>query len=88
MGHSEGAFLIHHWDGWRALVNTVMNLRVPQNARNLFTGGGIISLSGLALLHGISYFSPSPDRMREVQVLSVQVIKCCTRSRGMEVGLM
>jgi hypothetical protein len=30
-----------HWaqdmDRWRALVNTVMNLRVPQNARNFLT---------------------------------------------------
>ena len=24
-------------DGWRPLLNAVMNLRVPQNAGNLFT---------------------------------------------------
>lgn len=50
--------LTEHRDRWRSLVNTA-----PQNARNLFAGGGFVSLSGLTVLHGISYFSPSPGRM-------------------------
>jgi hypothetical protein len=36
----EDAVLIHlaqDGDQWEALVNTVMNLRVPQNAENFFT---------------------------------------------------
>jgi hypothetical protein len=47
-------------------VNTVMNLQVPQSARNLFTAGGTVSRSGLAVLRGISYFSP-------IKALSVQI---------------
>ena len=30
--------LAQDWDKWRAVVNTVMNLRVPYNAENLLTG--------------------------------------------------
>jgi hypothetical protein len=42
-------------DQWSALVNTEMNLRVPQNARkfsNSYTTGGY---SGRAQLHEVSY---------------------------------
>jgi len=62
-----------------------MNLRVPQNARSLFTGGGIVSRTGMTALHGINYFSPSPGRTWDVKALSVQIIKYRARSRGMEV---
>jgi hypothetical protein len=85
MGHSGRVCLIQHWDRWRTLVNTVLNLRVPQNARNLFTGGWIVRRSGLTVLLWISYFSPSPGRMWEVKALSVQIIKYRARSRGTEV---
>jgi hypothetical protein len=40
---------------WLAVVNAVMNLRVPQNAGNLLTSGGPVSFSKRALLHGVSY---------------------------------
>ena len=40
-------------DRWRALVNVVMNLRVPINAENFLTGLGPVSFSGRTLLHGI-----------------------------------
>jgi hypothetical protein len=29
--------LVQNRDGWRTLVNVVMNLRVPQNAENFLT---------------------------------------------------
>jgi hypothetical protein len=39
---------------WRALVNTVMNLRFPYNAGNFLSSLGRFSFSGKALLHGVS----------------------------------
>jgi hypothetical protein len=39
---------------WRALVNSVMNLRVPQNAGNLSSGCTTCSLSSGTQLHRVS----------------------------------
>jgi hypothetical protein len=39
---------------WRVLVNTVMNLRVPQNAENFLTSWGTVSFSRRTPLHGVS----------------------------------
>ena len=41
-------------DGRRALVNAVMNLRVPQNARNFLTSSKPVSFSRRTLLRGVS----------------------------------
>jgi hypothetical protein len=41
-------------DRWRALVNSVMNLRVPYNAGNFLSSSGRFSFSGRTLLHGVS----------------------------------
>jgi hypothetical protein len=41
-------------DQWRALVNTVMNLRVPQNVGEFLSGCTTGSLSKRARLHGVS----------------------------------
>ena len=39
---------------WRALVNAVMNLRVPQIAVNFLTSCKPVSFSRKTLLHGVS----------------------------------
>jgi hypothetical protein len=41
-------------DRWLALVNAVMNLRVPQNAGNFLTSCKPISFSRRTPLHGVS----------------------------------
>jgi hypothetical protein len=44
-------------DRLRAVVNSVMNLRVPKNAANFLTSCVPINLSGRHLLHGVSIIS-------------------------------
>jgi hypothetical protein len=41
-------------DRWRALVNSVLNLRVPQNARKLSSGYVIGGLSSSSQFHRVS----------------------------------
>jgi hypothetical protein len=41
-------------DRWRALVNVVMKLQVPQNAGNLLTILEPVSFSRRTVLHGVS----------------------------------
>jgi hypothetical protein len=45
--------LAHNRDGWRAVMNVVMNLLVPQNAGNFLSRRGPLSFSGRTLLHGV-----------------------------------
>ena len=40
-------------DRWRAVVNQVMNLRVPKNVGKFFTSSGTVNFSGSTLLHGV-----------------------------------
>jgi hypothetical protein len=41
-------------DRWRALMNVVMNLRVPSNAGNFLTSCELVSFSRRTLLNGVS----------------------------------
>jgi len=41
-------------DRWQALMNAVMNLRVPLNAGNFLTSCKPVSFSRRTLLHGVS----------------------------------
>jgi hypothetical protein len=41
-------------DRWQALVNAVMNLRVPYNVGNFLTSCELVSFSRRTVLHGVS----------------------------------
>jgi len=42
-------------DGWRALVNAIMNLRIPYNEGNFLTSSTPVSFSRRTMLYGINY---------------------------------
>jgi hypothetical protein len=53
---SGGHRLDRSGDGWRAVVNAVMNLQVLYMVGNFSTSKGSLSYSGRSLPQGISYF--------------------------------
>jgi len=44
----------HDTGQWRALVNTVLKLRVPKNAENFMKSSATISLSRRTILYGVT----------------------------------
>jgi len=50
-------------------VNTVINLQVPQNVRNLPTSSGTINFSSRILLHGVSYIPTEISHIVEVHMV-------------------
>jgi hypothetical protein len=58
-GGADWIDLAQDRDRWRALVYTVMNLRVPQNVGYFLSSLGHFSFSGRTLLHGVRrHFNP------------------------------
>jgi hypothetical protein len=54
LGDMDWIDLAQDWDRWRAVVNKMMNLRVPLNAWNFLSSLGHVSFSGRTLLHEVS----------------------------------
>ena len=52
----EWTYLAEDTEKWRALVNTVMNIQVPQNVRSSLINGGTVGRSR-TVLHDISYLA-------------------------------
>jgi hypothetical protein len=54
-GNVDWIGLAQDRNGWRALVNSILNLRVPCNAGKLSSGVTSSGLSSSAQLHRVSY---------------------------------
>ena len=56
MGNTDWINLVHNRERWKFLMNAVMNLRVPQNARNFLIAEDMLaSQEGLCSMELVSY---------------------------------
>ena len=63
-------------DRWRALVNAVMKLRVPQNAGNFLINWEPFSFSRRNVLNGVShYYSQVCTRAPNAQMLKCKILE-------------
>ena len=69
-------------DRWRALVNTMMNFRVPESAGNFLTSCRTSQLIKKALLHGVSKFRSGYSVLLSCSVYCLCVNLYCTTAIG------
>ena len=58
-GDMDWIDVAHDRDRWQAVVNAVMNFRVPWNTGTYRTSWETVGFSGRTLLHGVTFFRPS-----------------------------
>jgi hypothetical protein len=53
----DWTYLVENTEKWRAVVNTVVNILVPQSVRISLSNGGTVGPSRRTVLHGLSYLA-------------------------------
>jgi hypothetical protein len=53
----DWTYLAENTEKWRAVVNTVVNILVPQNVRSSLIKGGTVGQSSRTVIHGLRYLA-------------------------------